>query len=130
VGILFIIGTAAGVLSVVFTGPILDGPDYLVKIPANENQIIIGAFLILIMGFALVMVPVMLYPILKKQNEVLALGAVVFRGVLEGVGYIISANNLLFLIIKSGICKSRRSGGFLFSNFGRYITRSRYLYYE
>jgi hypothetical protein len=53
------------------------------------------------MGFALVMVPVMLYPILKKQNEVLALGAVVFRGVLEGVGYILAANNLLFLILLS-----------------------------
>ena len=27
VGVLFIIGTVAGILSVVITGPILDGPD-------------------------------------------------------------------------------------------------------
>ncbi len=72
VGVLFIIGTVAGILSVVFTGSILDDPDYLVKISANENQIIIGAFLILIMGFALVMVPVMLFPLLKKQAEEVA----------------------------------------------------------
>ena len=101
VGILFIIGTVAGILSVVFTGPILDGPDYLVKISANESQIIIGAFLVLVMGFALVMVPVMLFPFLKKHNEILALGALVFRGVLEAVCYILSANNLLFLILLS-----------------------------
>ena len=101
VGILFIIGTVAGILSVVFTGPILGDPDYLVKISANESQIIIGAFLILTMGFALVMVPVMLFPFLKKYNEILALGAFVFRGVLEAVCYILSANNLLFLILLS-----------------------------
>jgi hypothetical protein len=47
------------------------------------------------------MVPVMLFPILKKQNEVLALGSVVFRGVLEAVMYIAAVINLLFLLILS-----------------------------
>ena len=42
----------------------------------------------LIMGFALAMVPVMLFPLLKKQNEGLALGSIVFRGALEAVTYI------------------------------------------
>ena len=88
VGALFIIGTVAGILSVVFTGPVLDDPDYLIKISANENQIIIGALLVLIMGFALAMVPVVLFPIFKKYNEALALGAVVFRGALEAAAYI------------------------------------------
>src|SRR5687767_2830999 len=80
VGVLFIIGTAAGVLSAVFTGPMLGAPDYLIEVSANENQIITGVLLVLIMGFALAMVPVMLFPILKKYNEALALGSVVFRG--------------------------------------------------
>lgn len=88
VGSLFIIGTVAGVLSVVFTNPILGDPNYLTKISANENQIVIGAFFVLTMGLALAMVPVMLFPVLKKYNEALALGAVVFRGVLEAVAYI------------------------------------------
>ena len=101
VGILFIIGTAAGVLSVVVTGSILDDPDYLTKIAANENQIIMGVLLVLIMGFSLAMVPVMLFPILKKYNEVLALGSVVFRGVLEAVMYIAFVINLLFLLMLS-----------------------------
>jgi len=101
VGVLFIIGTVAGVLSVVFTGPILDDPDYLIKVSANENQIIIGALFVLIMGFALAMVPVMMFPIFKKHNEALALGYVVFRGALETVTYIAIVINWLLLLTLS-----------------------------
>ena len=101
VGALFIIGTVAGILSVVITGSILDDPKYLIKVSANENQIIIGALLVLIMGFALAMVPVMLFPIFKKYNEALALGAVVFRGALETVTYIAIVICWLLLITLS-----------------------------
>lgn len=73
VGVLFIIGTVAGILSVVFTGAILNAPDYLMKVSANENKIIIGALFVLVMGFALAMVPVMMFPIFKKHNEALAM---------------------------------------------------------
>ena len=41
VGVLFIIGTVAGILSRVTTKHILDASDYLIKVSANENQIII-----------------------------------------------------------------------------------------
>ncbi len=101
VGVLFIIGTVAGVLSVLFTGPILDDPDYLTKISSNQNQIIIGALLVLIMGFALAMVPVMLFPIFRKHNETLALGAIVFRGVLEPTTYVAIAISWLLLLTLS-----------------------------
>ena len=101
VGVLFIIGTVAGVLSFIFTGPILDAPDYLIKVSANENQVIIGALLVLIMGFALAMVPVMMFPIFKKHNEALALGSVVFRGALEAVTYIAIVISWLLLITLS-----------------------------
>ncbi len=88
VGVLYIIGTVAGILSVVFSTPILNGPDFLSKVSGNENQFIIAALFVLLMGLALALVPVMLFPILKKQNEALALGYVVFRGALETVTYI------------------------------------------
>ena len=101
VGVLFIIGTVAGILSVVVTGSILNDPDYLIKISANENQIIIGALLVLIMGFSLAMVPVLLFPIFKKYNESLALGAVIFRGALEAVTYIAIVICWLLLIVLS-----------------------------
>ena len=101
VGILYIIGTVAGILSVVFTQPTLGDPGYLSKIAANENPIIIGCLLVLTMGFALAMVPVLLFPVLKRHNEVLALGYVVFRGALETVAYIAMVICWLFLIVVS-----------------------------
>jgi len=98
VGILFIIGTVAGILSNVFLGPFLNDPELLSSIPANRNKIVIGSLLVLTMGLSLSIMPVFLYPILKKFNEPLALGAVVFRGVLEAVIYIMQALLVLLLI--------------------------------
>ncbi len=98
VGVLFIIGTVAGSLSIVFTGPILDAPDYLAKVATSENQIVIGALLVLIMGLALALVPIVMLPIARKHNEVLAAGYLVFRGALETALYIIFVIGLLLLI--------------------------------
>ena len=38
VGVLFIIGTVSGILGAIIGKPILDAPDYLIKISANEGQ--------------------------------------------------------------------------------------------
>jgi hypothetical protein len=99
VGVLYIIGTVAGVLSVVLSTPILDGPDYLTKVAANETQFVIAALLVLLMGLALAMVPVLLFPIFRKINEVLAVGYVVFRGALETVTSMVVVITWLFLSI-------------------------------
>ena len=99
VGVLYIIGTVAGVLSVVVTGPILGASDYLTNVAANPNQLTTGALLVLLMGLPLAMVPVMLFPIFRKINEVLAVGYVVFRGALETATYIASVIPWLFLLI-------------------------------
>jgi len=99
VGVLYIIGTVAGVLSVVVTGPILGASDYLANVAANPNQLTTGALLVLLMGLPLAMVPVMLFPIFRKINEVLAVGYVVFRGALETATYIALVIPWLFLLI-------------------------------
>jgi hypothetical protein len=101
VGVLYIMGTVAGVLSVLVTLPILGTSDYLVKIAENENQIVTGILLVLTMGFSLAMVPVMLFPVLRKHDEILALGYLVFRGSLETVTYIAMAICWSFLILVS-----------------------------
>jgi hypothetical protein len=88
VGVLYVIGTVAGILSLVFTGPILEEPDYLAQVSTNPNQIVIGALFVLTMGLALAMVPVMMFPILKRYNEALAVGYVLFRGALEAATYL------------------------------------------
>ena len=101
VGVLYIIGTVAGILCKVLTGSIQNDLNLLTKVTANENQIIVGALFLLIMGLALAMVPVMMFPILKKHNEALALGYVVYRGALETVTTIAMVIGWLFLTVLS-----------------------------
>jgi hypothetical protein len=98
VGILFIIGTVAGILSVVVTNPIWEAPDILTRVAASENRVALGALLVLTMGFALAVVPVLMFPIAKRHNETLALGYVVFRGGLETVTYFSWAISWLLLV--------------------------------
>jgi len=98
VGALYIMGTVSGILSRVFTGPIGNAQDSLISVSANGNPIILGALFLLTMGLALAMVPVMMFPILKKHNEVLALGYVVFRGGLETVTYMAMVVSWLLLL--------------------------------
>lgn len=98
VGILFIIGTVAGSLSVLLTGPILNEQNYLSLAAENEMQMAAASLLVLVMAFALAMIPVVLYPIFKKYNEALAMGAVLFRGALEAFAYVAVALTWLLLI--------------------------------
>jgi hypothetical protein len=65
-GVLFIIGTVAGVLSI---SPILDGPYYLIKGSPDENRVMTGALFQFIMAAAYVGFAVSLYPILRKYDE-------------------------------------------------------------
>ena len=100
VGVLFIVATVAGVLSVVVTGPILNSPDYLLKISANENQWILGSLFAFLMGVAGAGIGVWLYPVLKKYNEALALWSAGFR-IIEAVFIIIGGVALTLLLALS-----------------------------
>jgi hypothetical protein len=100
VGVLFIIATVLGVLGRSFYQPILDAQDYLIKISANENQVIIGGLLALLAAFACAGIAIGLYPVLKKHHEALALGSVGFR-LMEGMLYIIGVVALLSLLTLS-----------------------------
>lgn len=66
-------------------------PDYLAKIAENPNSLVIGVVLTLIMGFALAMIPMFIFPVLKKYSEAAGIGYIIFRGGLETCTYIISA---------------------------------------
>ena len=103
VGVLYIIGTVAGIFSLVFMEPIRNVQDPLVYVSTHGNQVVIGAIFVLIMGLALAMIPVLMFPILKEHNEVLALGYVVFRGGLEAIIYIAMVISWLFLLPLSQI---------------------------
>jgi Domain of unknown function (DUF4386) len=101
IGVLYIIGTVAFVLSALVTGSVLTGPAFLAQVAAQPNQLAIGALLVLLAGFALAMVPVVFWPVGKRYNETLAMGYVVFRGALETVLYVVGALGWLLLIALS-----------------------------
>jgi Domain of unknown function (DUF4386) len=97
-GTLFIVADAAGFLSLAVAGSLIKEPADLAKIAAHPNQLAAGALLILVMGFSLAMVPIVLYPVFRRYDPVLAMGYVVFRGAIETVTYIASAAALLVLL--------------------------------
>jgi hypothetical protein len=97
VGILFILGTVSGILSLNMVST-LNASDYLVKLSENRTSAVFAVLSILTMGISLSMMSLVLYPVIKKYNEALALGAVIFRGALELVSYLgIAASWLLLL---------------------------------
>jgi len=96
VGVLFIIATVS-LFAESFYKPILSSPDYLDIIYPNKIIVIIGILLESIMIPAMFLIPIFLFPILKKHNKVLALGYIGFRS-LEAVLISIAEINKLSLV--------------------------------
>lgn len=122
VGVLYIVGTVAGILSLVFTGPILEGPDFLAQVSTRPNQIILGALFVLTMGLALAMVAVLMFPILKRHNEALAIGYVVFRGALEAAMYLVLVIGWLALpLLSQEYIKAAAAEASYFQSLGDFV---------
>jgi uncharacterized membrane protein len=96
VGVLFIIATVAPITSAFFTGSLYES-DYLSAVSANENQVLMGVLLLLTMTAAIVSIPIMMFPILRKNNESLALGYVCAR-IFEGFFSAVNIISLLSII--------------------------------
>ena len=79
---------------------ILDAPDYLINISANKSQVIIGMFLEFVNTTAVVGIAVLMFPILKKVNEAIALGYVGSR-IVESAILLVGHMFLLVLITLS-----------------------------
>jgi hypothetical protein len=100
VGILFIVCSGASLLSFAFSGSILEGQNYLEKLFENKNQVISGALLEFIWAATCAGIAIGLYPLLKRYNGALALGAVGFR-IIEGIFVLVSTLSLLSLLTLS-----------------------------
>ncbi|WP_445475679.1 DUF4386 domain-containing protein [Methanococcoides methylutens] len=96
VGLLFITATVAYSISVILLDPILGASDHLTSASVNENQVLIASFLVLIDAVAVAGIGIMIYPILKKHNEALALGYAGAR-IAEGVLFTVNVIAILTL---------------------------------
>jgi hypothetical protein len=99
VGALFITATAAGVLSLPLLG-IQNDPDSLVSASANRSEIVLGVVMVVAMIVAIIMIPAVLFPALKRHNEALALGYLAAR-IVEAVALLPAAVNPLLLLVLS-----------------------------
>ncbi len=100
VGILFIMATVFGIIAASIYTPVLNSPDYLIQLSANQDQIIIGTILYFFMAMSCAGIGLALYPILKKYSEGLAIGAVGFR-VIEGMIQVLGAISMISLLALS-----------------------------
>jgi hypothetical protein len=99
-GVLFIIATVASLLGAALTKPILNDPAYLARIPENETRMFVGVLLRFITAVASPGIALALYPVLRKYNPGLALGAATFR-IVEGTFYALGTVGLLVLVTLS-----------------------------
>jgi hypothetical protein len=79
-GVLFVITYIASIPPVLFLyGPLLDDPRYILGGGAADNGLALGALLELILIIANIGTAVVLYPVVKRVSEILALGFVAAR---------------------------------------------------
>jgi hypothetical protein len=96
-GVLFVITFITSIPPFVFLYiPVVDDPRYIVGAGADMS-VLTGAFLELILIIANIGTAVVLYPVLKRQNEILALGYVTAR-VIECVFIAVGILSLLTVV--------------------------------
>ena len=94
VGVLYILAAVTAIIGFALYQPILNDTEYIIKGSANETQIVWGALNELILAFSVIGISVMMFPIINKENESLAIGYVCFR-LLESILIIIGIIGLL-----------------------------------
>jgi hypothetical protein len=78
-GVLFIVTFLTSIPAVLLFQPVLDDPAGYIAGGGKDSQIYLGAFLEFLLIIANVGTAVVLYPIARRQNEVLAIGYVAAR---------------------------------------------------
>jgi Domain of unknown function (DUF4386) len=78
-GVLFIITFVTSIPALALYQPVLDDPAGYIAGDGEDNQIYLGALLELLLIIANVGTAVVVYPILRRQNEILSLGYVTAR---------------------------------------------------
>lgn len=121
-GILILLGMVAGILSIV---PAVESTDYLSEVYPKRNQVLIGAvfqFLLIpiYLGFSLI-----LYQVVKKYKENLAIGFVGFRiisSVFQLIGVILIP---IFVLLSEQYLNSQSPDIFYFETLGSLLKSGR-----
>lgn len=77
-GVFYLVTFASSIPAVFLLGPVLNDPNYVVS-AGNDTSVVWGCLLDLINAFACVGTAVALFPVVRRENESLALGFVTAR---------------------------------------------------
>lgn len=100
VGVLFILAAVTAVIGLLLYDPILNGPDYLIQGSEQAGQVVLGAFMELMLVVSAVGTATTMFPILRKYNETIALWHVCFR-FLEAIIITVGVISMLSLLTLS-----------------------------
>lgn len=121
-GLLIIMGMVAGILSIASA---VDSPNYLTEATANVAKVSIAVLFQFILSLTYIGFAIVLYPIVKKYNQVLALGFLSFR-IITGVVLIVGTIILLSILgLSQEFVKTTSVNQWAFEAFGNVLKITR-----
>jgi hypothetical protein len=94
--VLYLVTFIASIPAVIFLTPVLDQTDYIVS-SGSDNRVLFGTLLDVVNALACIGTAVVLFPVVKRQNESLALGFVASR-VIEAAVIMVGVVSLLAVV--------------------------------
>jgi len=98
--VLFIVATGAAITGDYLVRPLRDDADYLTTFASHETRVIVSMVSELLLATAVIGIAALLFPVLKRKNEGLAIGYVGAR-IVEGVIIILGGISSLLLLTLS-----------------------------
>lgn len=108
VGALFLLATGAYIFGGGLVDSVLNAPDFLLQAHANHTQIVTGVMLQFVTAAANVLIGILMFGILRRYSESIALGYVVTR-IFDGIGVLLAGIGSLSLIALGG--QAAQAGG-------------------
>jgi len=96
-GAFFIIAAVAALAGLALYGPVLTDPHYIVGASGGDGRVLAGAFCEVILAIAVIGTAVTLFPVVRRQNEGIALGYVAGR-IVEAVVIVTGIISLLSVV--------------------------------
>jgi hypothetical protein len=95
-GVFFIVAAVTAIIGLALYDPVLNNSDYIVT-SGHDSQVALGAFFEVLLAISVIGTSVTLFPIVKRQNEGIALAYVAGR-TLEAVVIVVGIISLLSIV--------------------------------
>lgn len=113
VGVCFILSNVTFMIgAVAFVEPVLSAPDVLSAASANSGKLVLGTLLELVNGVFYLGIAALMFPILRKRADALAIGYVAFR-VIEFIMQVLAElSPMALLTVSKGAVQAGGTGSF------------------